>query len=450
MDYQEPFEEQNKPLSRQEETPPPEQEFPTPEPQQPAAKRQRFPKRLIALCLVCALLGGFGGGFAVYLGGGGASSTTLYTGTRTPVELQSVSTDTQEKMSVSEVYANYVNSCVGITVDIVSTNFFGQTVTSAAAGSGFVITEDGYIITNYHVIDNANTINVTFVDGTSYPAKLIGGDADNDIAVIKIEAEGLTPVILGDSQNMYVGETVVTIGNPLGELTFSLSDGVVSALDRSITVSDGKKMTMLQTNCTINSGNSGGPLFNLYGEVIGIVSAKYSSSGDVYTNTASVEGLGFAIPMNNVKDKITDLIEKGYVTGKPYLGISVQTVDSTVVAQYGIPAGARVVYAEPSLCAAKAGIQEGDIITKVGDVTVISNSELIDAKNTYKAGDEVKFTIYRNGELLEVTVKLDEQTNDNSQALEHYVTKRQEEDSKNQAAQQEQAQQNGGYSWPFN
>lgn len=446
MDYQDPFQGSSNGFFHQEEPP---SSAETPSPQQ--KKKQPFSIKLVALCLVCALIGGLGGGFGVFLTVGGTSSTNILSGTRTPIELGTISSDTRKQMTVPEVYANNVNSCVGITVDIVSTNFFGQTVTGAAAGSGFVVTEDGYIITNYHVIQDANTITVTFVDGNSYPATLVGGDADNDIAVIKIEAKGLTPVILGDSKNMYVGEGVVTIGNPLGELTFSLSDGVVSALDRSITISDGKKMTMLQTNCTINSGNSGGPLFNLYGEVIGIVSAKYSSSSDPFSNTATVEGLGFAIPMNNVKDMITDLIKNGYVTGKPFLGISVQTVDSSVVQEYGIPAGARVVYAPPNLCAAKAGIQEGDIITSVGDIAITSNSELIDAKNAYKAGDVVNFSIFRNGEKKVIPVTLDEQTRQNAEVLASYAKKRDEETAKQQPQQQEQqqGQYNNDSSWPF-
>lgn len=454
MDYQDPFQGSSNPLFHQKETPPPT-ESPS------STEKKRFiSKKIIALCLVCALIGGLGGGLGVFFtGGGGTSPTNIVSGNRTPVALGTISSDTRKQMTVPEVYANNVSSCVGITVDIVSTNFFGQTVKGAAAGSGFVITEDGYIITNYHVIQNANTISVSFVDGKSYPATLIGGDADNDIAVIKIDAKGLRPVILGDSKNMFVGESVVTIGNPLGELTFSLSDGVVSALDRSITMSDGKKMTMLQTNCTINSGNSGGPLFNLYGEVIGIVSAKYSSSGDPFSNTATVEGLGFAIPMNNVKDMITDLIKNGYVTGKPYLGISVKTVDSSLVQEYGIPAGARVEYAPPNLCAAKAGIQEGDIITAVGDVAVTSNSELVSAKNAHKAGDVVNFTIFRNGEKKVIPVTLDEQNRQNTEALESYVKKREEEAAKKQPMQnQQQNQQNqqsqnngnsGNFYFPF-
>ena len=177
-------------------------------------------------------------------------------------------------------------------------------VQGAAAGSGFVISSDGYIVTNYHVIKDATSIRVAFVDGQTYDAKLVGGEAENDVAVLKIEATGLHALTLGDSDSLVVGEPVYTIGNPLGELTWSLTDGLVSAKDRSVTTSEGQTMNMLQTNTAINSGNSGGPLFNAYGEVVGITSAKLSSNGD--SSEASIEGLGFAIPINDVRSMITD------------------------------------------------------------------------------------------------------------------------------------------------
>lgn len=405
---------------------------------------RRFSARLVAICLSCALLGGLGGGFAVHFFG--STATGIQVGERTPVQLQTVSTDTRKQMTVPEVYANYIESCVGITVDIVTTNSWGIPVTSAAAGSGFVITQDGYIMTNYHVIEGASSIKVTFMDNKSYPATLVGGDKDNDIAIIKINETGLKPVVMGDSSKMYVGETVLTIGNPLGELTFSLSDGVVSALERPITVSAGKTMKMIQTNTTINSGNSGGPLFNLYGEVIGIVTAKYSSGNSIFSsNMASVEGLGFAIPITSVKDKISDIIAKGYVTGKPYLGVSIQDVREDVQS-YGIPAGAEMVYVAPGLAAAKAGIQEGDIITAVGDKSIQGSSDLIEAIGNYKAGDVVKLKVFRNGTSQDISATLDEQNSNNTKRFEEYIHKRQQEE---QQKLQQQQQQNGRFSFPF-
>ncbi len=413
-------------------------------------------RKTVALCLVCALLGGLGGGGLVMGLQGGTNPGAIHYGNRTPAPLSTISADTKTAMTVPEVYANYVDSCVGITVDLVTTNLFGQRVQSAAAGSGFVITEDGYIVTNYHVIKGADSITVTFVDGTSFPATLVGGEEDNDVAVIKINAAGLHPVILGDSTDMYVGETVVTIGNPLGELTFSLSDGVVSALDRGITLSDGSKINMIQTNCTINSGNSGGPLFNLHGEVIGIVSAKYSNGGDPFSGGASVEGLGFAIPINDVGEMIRDIIQNGYVTGKPYLGISVRTVDAQSDPE--LPKGAKVIIATPTLCAAKAGIQEGDVITAVGDVKVTGKEELIQAKNAYKAGETVNFTVYRQGQTKVIAVTMDEENLATSKAHMDYQEQWAKEHGQGQQEQQQAPNQGqipeeffggGGLPFPF-
>jgi len=444
MDYQDPFEGSMKPVFHQDEPKQEASEAPSSTGSDP--KPRRFSTRLIALCLSCALLGGLGGSLATHFFGGG--STEIQVGDRTPIQLQTVNTDTRKAMTVPEVYANYIDSCVGITVDIVTTNSWGIPVTSAAAGSGFVITQDGYIMTNYHVIEGASSIKVTFVDDKSYSATLIGGDKDNDIAIIKIEATGLKPVVMGDSSKMYVGETVLTIGNPLGELTFSLSDGVVSALERPITVSAGKSMKMIQTNTTINSGNSGGPLFNLYGEVIGIVTAKYSTGNSIMSSTmASVEGLGFAIPITSVKDKISDIIAKGYVTGKPYLGVSIQDVRADVQA-YGIPAGAEMVFVAPGLAAAKAGIQEGDIITAVGDKPIKGSTDLIEAIGDYKAGDSVQLKVFRNGGSQEISATLDEQNSANTKRFEEYTTKRQQEEQQ-KLPQQPQQQPNGGYNFPF-
>lgn len=418
--------------------------------------KKKFSTKIIVLCLVCALLGGAVGGATVHLVFGGSSSNSIYSGNRDPIKLDTVSVDTKEQLTVPEVYANYVDSCVGITVDIVSTNFFGQTVTGAAAGSGFVITEDGYILTNYHVIGNANAITVTFSDDRSYSAQYIGSDQENDVAIIKIEATGLKPVVFGNSNEIYVGETVVTIGNPLGELTFSLSDGVVSALDRLITMSDGQEMNMLQTNCTINSGNSGGPLFNLNGEVIGIVSAKYSSSqktASPESEQATVEGLGFAIPINDVRDMISDLIDHGYVTGRPYLGIFVQPASVAAENQ----AGAQIVYAAPDLPAFESGLQEGDIITAVDDISIADNKALIETiDETYKAGDTANFSISRNGESMLIPVTFGEKNEESTRAFETYTSQREMRNSQGQQQlpsreQTDPSENNGGFSfpWPF-
>ena len=394
---------------------------------------------------MCALLGGLAQ--PIYSSLSGGNETTIYTGDRTPTQVDTASVDTSKELTTAEIYAKYVNSCVGITVDIVSTNIFGQTVTGAAAGSGFVITEDGYILTNYHVIDGANSIKVTFDDGKEYTATYVGGEEKNDIAVIKVDATGLTPVVIGKSSDMLVGEQVTTIGNPLGELTFSESTGIISALDRSITMSDGRQMNMIQTDCAINSGNSGGPLFNSHGEVIGIVSAKYSSGSN--SSSASVEGLGFAIPMDDVASMVSDLVKNGYVTGKPIMGISVADVDESVTS-YGVPQGAIIRVVTPDLCGAKAGLQAGDIVTKIDNTDVTSASDLTSAIGNYKPGDKVTLTIFRSGETKTVEVTLEESTPEKTekqnQAQQEY---QQEYQQSQQQQQQSQQQQQGSSGWPF-
>lgn len=414
-------------------------------PRRPMSPKNKGVLGVVALCLMFALIGAFVQPLAGLAKG---SSTTLYSGSRTPTQVNTVSVDTSKEMTTAEIYNAYSKSCVGITVDLVSTNIFGQTVTGAAAGSGFIISTDGYILTNYHVIENANSIKVAFVDGTTYDAKYIGGDEDNDIAVIKIDAANLTPVVIGSSGDMLVGEQVTTIGNPLGELTFSETTGIISALNRTITMGDGRQMNMIQTDCAINSGNSGGPLFNSHGEVIGIVSAKYSA-GSYASSNASVEGLGFAIPIDNVAGMVNDLVTNGYISGKPLLGISVKTV-ADAAKQYGVPAGAKVEIVVPGLCAEKAGIQVGDIITKVGDTDVTNSNELINAKNTHKAGDVVDFALYRGGQTMTVSVTLDENTKENAAKQDTYMQQQSRQSQQStQNGQDQQNQQNQGGFWPF-
>lgn len=413
-----------------------------PKKRKPMSKKTKGTLKIVALCLVCALAGGLVAN-PLYSAVTGSGSTTIYTGNRTPTQVDTASVNTEEELTMAEIYAKYVNSCVGITVDIVSTNIFGQTVTGAAAGSGFVITEDGYILTNYHVIDGASSIKVTFVDGTEYDATYIGGEETNDIAVIKIDATGLTPVVIGSSSDMLVGEEVTTIGNPLGELTFSQTSGIISALNRTVTMSDGRQMNMIQTDCAINSGNSGGPLFNNHGEVIGIVSAKYSSASSSSSST-SVEGLGFAIPMDDVADMVSQLVSNGYVSGQPILGVSVNRNEISQEAQaYGVPAGAEILVVTPGLCGEEAGLQAGDIVTQINDTTVSNGSDLINAVANYSPGDTVTLTVYRNGETLTLQVTLDESTPETEAQQEQA-----QQSYKEQQQQQSQTQQQGS-SWPF-
>ena len=376
--------------------------------------RRHTGMKVAALCLCCALLGGVAGlaGTAVVVNARRGETTVYHA--QTPVSaVEVVDLPASEPLSPAQVYAGNVASCVGITVST-TTNIYGYTTTSAATGSGFVLTADGYVVTNYHVIEKAAKdrsvpITVSFQNGSRYQAKLVGGEADNDVAVLKIDAKELKSVVLGDSGKLIVGESVFAIGNPLGELTYSLTDGIVSALDRVITTgsgNDANSMNMLQTNCAINSGNSGGPLFNRYGQVIGITTAKMSGAS---SSSATIEGLGFAIPINDVKHIIEDLIRHGYVTGKPYLGVRVSSVTEADAKRYGVPVGAYVEAVEEGSCAQKAGLKVGDIITSMDDTVITTHSALVAAKATYRAGDTMILKVVREGKQLELSVVLDEE-----------------------------------------
>ncbi|MBR1864665.1 MAG: trypsin-like peptidase domain-containing protein [Ruminococcus sp.] len=326
-------------------------------------------------------------------------------------------------MTASEVYEKNVNSTVGITTEI-TTNYFGYQSTAAASGSGFIVTADGYIVTNYHVIDGANKIKVTTYDNKSYDAELVGTDESNDIAVLKIDEDGLTPVTLGSSEELKVGDDVVAIGNPLGELTFTLTSGVVSALDREVTTSNSVMMDLIQTDCAINSGNSGGALFNMYGEVIGVTNAKYSSNS---STEASIDNIGFAIPIDTVKPIVESIIQNGYVS-KPYIGVSVDNVSEDLQA-YGIPAGALIREVNVDSPAKAAGLKENDIVTQVNGEEVSSSSDLVSAVRKAKIGDELTLKVYRDGKETELTIKVAE--------------KKQETEEKTQ--EPEQQQMNRGY-----
>ena len=365
-----------------------------------SSKKKGFPwGKVIALMLVAALLGGAlgAGGVLLLSPAGSGSSSQVLKGERPSTVIDVATIDTSKQMSPAEVYAQNVASTVGITTSV-TTNYFGFTTTSAAAGSGFVLSDDGYILTNYHVIENSTSIKVTMYDGSSYDAQLIGYDESNDIAVLKVDAENLSPVVLGDSDNLNVGDSVVAIGNPLGELTFSLTAGVVSALDREVTLSGNVTMELIQTDCAINSGNSGGALFNLYGEVIGITNAKYSSSG----SGASIDNIGFAIPINSVMNIVESIIEKGYIA-KPYIGVSVTSVSSETQS-YGLPKGAAVKAISEDSPAEKAGLQINDIITEANGTAIESSDDLVRLVGDLYDGAEMKLTVYRQGETVELTV----------------------------------------------
>lgn len=378
-------------------------------PQQPIqemkpVKKNHIGAKVTALALCCALLGGAVGGGVVWGVSRTSGSTSINVSGRPAASVSINTVDGKTEMSDAEVYAATVNSVVSIRTSATSGyNFFGQAVETASAGSGFVLTSDGYIVTNYHVVKDADTVTVTMYNGDEYNAQYVGGDEDYDIAVIKVEATGLPAVTLGDSSLLNVGDHVLAIGNPLGELTFSMSGGMVSSVNRTINV-DGTPFNMIQTDTSINPGNSGGPLMNSYGEVVGIVSAKYSSYSD-----ESVEGLGFAIPINDVYAMIEDIMTNGYVTNKPYLGITGGTMTEQMAAQYryDVTSGVFVYSVEEGSAADKAGLQMGDVITAIDDTSITSLEDLSAAKKQYSAGDTSKFTIYRQGETLTVDLTWD-------------------------------------------
>ena len=395
-------------------------------PQQPIqemkpVKKNRIGAKVTALALCCALLGGAVGGGVVWGVSRTSGGTSINVSGRPAASVSINTVDGKTEMSDAEVYAATVNSVVSIRTSATSGyNFFGQAVETASAGSGFVLTSDGYIVTNYHVVKDADTVTVTMYNGDEYNAQYVGGDEDYDIAVIKVEATGLPAVTLGDSSLLNVGDHVLAIGNPLGELTFSMSGGMVSSVNRTINV-DGTPFNMIQTDTSINPGNSGGPLMNSYGEVVGIVSAKYSSYSD-----ESVEGLGFAIPINDVYAMIEDIMTNGYVTNKPYLGITGGSMTEQMAAQfrYDIDSGVFVYSVEEGGAADKAGFQMGDVIVKVGDTDITSMEDLNVVKKQYSAGDTATFTVYRDGKeiTLEVTwdaVPAQEQTDTGAQVQEN-------------------------------
>ena len=279
-------------------------------PEQPR-KHHGFPTKAVALLLACAVVsGGAGVGGAALYRQMDRGDTVIYESERPTVEVDTVANSNGgEPMIPEQLYASNLASCVGITVSTTSVNIFGQTTTSAASGSGFVLTQDGYIVTNYHVIEGADSITVSTNNGKSYEATVRGYNENYDVAVLKINATGLRAVTLGKSSDANVGDEVVTIGNPLGELTFSLTSGAISALNREVTFSQNNTMKLIQTDAAINSGNSGGPLFNLYGEVIGITNAKYSSGSS--SSEASIDNIGFAIPIDEVDSIIKKIIKSG-------------------------------------------------------------------------------------------------------------------------------------------
>ncbi len=304
-------------------------------------------------------------------------------------------------LSVVEIAQKVGPTVVGVNTKTKQMSIFGRMQESEGSGSGIILTSDGYIVTNNHVIDGADEITVVLSDGKSYKATLTGADSRTDLAVLKVDGNNLPYATLGNSSELQVGELAVAIGNPLGEeLAGTVTGGYISALNRSIMVDD-KKFNLIQTDAAINPGNSGGALVNNYGEVIGINSVKMSSEG--------VEGIGFAIPIDEAKPIIEDLKTSGYVTGRPVIGIAGRDVTEQDSKYYNIPVGIYVYQVSKYSAAEQAGIQAGDVITKFNGEEVKTSDELNDKKEKFKVGDTVTLTIVRDGETKSVDVKLTEE-----------------------------------------
>jgi len=359
----------------------------------------------VALAVICAMLLGGAVGAVLGIGSVRAEQPRELTMTAAKDPAEEIQAPVSGKqLTPAQVYASHVDAVVGIRTESTTVNAFGQPSSAICSGSGFIVTEDGYVVTNYHVVQGAKSIQVLMHSGESHAARMVGGYAENDVALLKMEGENFPFVTVGRSRDLVVGEQVVAIGNPLGELTYSMTVGYVSALDRQINAS-GTPINMLQTDAAINSGNSGGPVFDMNGHVVAIASAKYSGRSN---SGAYIEGLSFAIPIDDVLDILRELDAHGYVTGRPQLGISARELDRSVAELYGLKPGIVVWSVEQGSCAEKAGLRKGDILTKFGDRGITGYNDLAMTLREYRAGDKVTVAFYRQGEYLECVLTLDE------------------------------------------
>lgn len=375
-----------------------------PKAKKPKKQRKPISRGGIAIALAVTMVFSCGLGF-----GGGYFANKVNTSTSGSLNITKTSnsgttttaSSTSKANSTSEIVKKTADSVVEISTESVVTGSFAQQYVQQGAGSGVIISQDGYILTNNHVINGANSVKVRLRDSTEYDATIIGSDSDNDIALLKVSATGLSPATFGDSNSLAVGDYVVAIGNPLGELGGTVTDGIISALARKVTIED-TQMTLLQTNAQVNPGNSGGGLFNANGELVGIVNAKQSAT--------EVEGIAFAIPINNVLDILSDLKEYGYVTGKVDLGIDFTDITSDETAfYYGVnQTGCYVLSVDSGSNAEKAGVTRGDLVTKVNDTDVSSSSDITAALEKAEVGDTVTFTVSRRGTSKTISFVLEE------------------------------------------
>ena len=394
-----------------------------PQDAQPPKKKKKFNGKRVArsaVALVLAAAMGFAGGFVGAKFGGSGKVVIQQAAPSSTADSASGSDSsiTAASSSGSSLTTEQVADLVSPSVVVITTeqvvysqwSWYGQNQVESGAGSGVIISSDGYILTCAHVVDGASTITVTIGD-KDYTATLVGEDTTSDIAVIKIDADGLTPATVGNSDSLKVGQSVMAVGNPLGELGGTVTGGMISALNRSVTIqgsSSVNTMSLIQMDASVSPGNSGGGLFNMNGELVGIVNAKSSSS--------DAEGLGFAIPINDAIKVAQELLENGYVTGRPYLGITYLAVtDAQTASQLGVNAyGVYVVEVVKGGPAEKAGLQAGDRIVSVDGTEIASKDDLGTLMQKHAAGDTLSITIARDGQMQTVNVTLGEKTASNS------------------------------------
>lgn len=358
---------------------------------------------IIAACLVVSCLCGFGGVWiGVHsLGASNTDSGQVGGGSKSSEGSGSYSLEnaTGSNMTVQEVTDATQNSVVEISTESMQTDSWLQSYVTEGAGSGVIISKDGYVMTNNHVIDGASKIRVSTQNGKSYDAKVVGADSTNDVAVLKINASNLSPATYGNSDQINVGDMAVAIGNPLGQLGGTVTAGIISAKDRELTI-DGTTMKLLQTDSSINPGNSGGGLFNGDGQLIGLVVAKSSGS--------DVEGLGFAIPINTAANVASQLMDKGYVSGQPFSGMTYTEGSSGIESMFGSGSGSVYIYSVDSTQAKMAGFHAGDIVFAIEGNQISSIDDVTAAITKHKVGDKLKYTIVRDGKTMDLTLTLQE------------------------------------------
>ena len=379
---------------------------------------------ILALCFLCGVIGGVLGAFALMRysrpaetesalpesageeilaadesGAYGASSSNGWEGDRALSE--------PDTLSAAEVYDLACRQVVNVSVELMTYDVFGNQTPSVVSGSGFFISEDGYILTNYHVVEKAvkNGLNVTVSthDASVFVGKIVGTEEDEDLAVIKIDQDGLEPVVFGDSDSMNVGDSVYAVGNPYGMLEFTMTTGHISALNRQIAAEETETaLRMFQIDAAVYSGNSGGPVYDTRGRVVGVVTAKYASS-------SGMEGIGFALPINDVVPVVSELVDKGYVSGKASLGVSFDNRYNTVYSRYyRLPEGAFVSSVEKGSCAEAAGILPGDILMQIGEYHIEDYADVPSALRHFSAGDTTEVSVYREAQILTLSVCFDE------------------------------------------